>query len=113
MERLLERVVICLDDPRQPGTADAVTRYRRGTTISAPATQWGSGRSMARSDFKLLGGKSVTGRALVIAPGVRYRSLPVDGLAKVEGTSVHHVATESEAQLCRGTPVVAVGDHSC
>ena len=54
-------------------------------------------------------GASVIGRAVVIATGVRYRRLPVAGLAKFEGTSVHYAATQIEAQLCRGHPVVAVG----
>ena len=49
------------------------------------------------------------GRAVVIATGVRYRRLPVADLAKFEGTSVHYAATQIEAQLCRGDPVVVVG----
>ena len=49
------------------------------------------------------------GRAVVVATGVRYRRLPVADLAKFEGTSVHYAATQIEAQLCRGDPVVAVG----
>jgi thioredoxin reductase (NADPH) len=58
---------------------------------------------------KLRDGESVIGRAAVIATGVRYRRLPVADLAKFEGTSVHYAATQIEAQLCRGDPVVAVG----
>ena len=58
---------------------------------------------------RLRDGESVIGRAVVIATGVRYRRLPVAGLAKFEGTSVHYAATQIEAQLCRGDPVVAVG----
>jgi thioredoxin reductase (NADPH) len=54
-------------------------------------------------------GESLIGRAVVIATGVRYRRLPVADLAKFEGTSVHYAATQIEAQLCRGEPVVAVG----
>jgi thioredoxin reductase (NADPH) len=51
----------------------------------------------------------VVGRAVVIATGVRYRRLPLPDLPRFEGTSVHYAATEVEAQLCRGDPVVAVG----
>ena len=51
----------------------------------------------------------VVGRAVVIATGVRYRRLPLADLPRFEGTSVHYAATEVEAQLCRGEPVVAVG----
>jgi thioredoxin reductase (NADPH) len=58
---------------------------------------------------RLRDGESVIGRAVVVATGVRYRRLPVAELAKFEGTSVHYAATQIEAQLCRGDPVVAVG----
>jgi thioredoxin reductase (NADPH) len=54
-------------------------------------------------------GASVVGRTVVVASGVRYRRLPVPGLAELEGISVHYAATLMEAQLCRGDPVVAVG----
>ena len=58
---------------------------------------------------RLRDGESVIGRAVLVATGVRYRRLPVANLAKFEGTSVHYAATQIEAQLCRGDPVVAVG----
>ena len=54
-------------------------------------------------------GGAVTGRTVVIATGVRYRKLPVSGLAELEGISVHYAATLMEAQLCRGDPVALVG----
>src|SRR6202012_1710588 len=54
-------------------------------------------------------GDAVAGRTVVIATGVRYRRLPVPGIAELEGISVHYAATLMEAQLCRGDPVVAVG----
>jgi thioredoxin reductase (NADPH) len=54
-------------------------------------------------------GEPLIGRAIVIATGVRYRRLPVADLPKFEGTSVHYAATQVEAQMCRGDPVVLVG----
>jgi thioredoxin reductase (NADPH) len=54
-------------------------------------------------------GEVLTGRAVVIASGVRYRKLSVPGMSELEGVSVHYAATPVEAQLCRGAPVVAVG----
>jgi thioredoxin reductase (NADPH) len=54
-------------------------------------------------------GATVTARTVVIATGVRYRKLPVPGLAELEGISVHYAATLMEAQLCRGDPVALVG----
>jgi thioredoxin reductase (NADPH) len=58
---------------------------------------------------KLCDGESVVGRVVVIATGVRYRRLPIADLARFEGVSVHYAATQIEAELCRGEPVVAVG----
>ena len=58
---------------------------------------------------QLRDGDSVIGRTVVIATGVRYRKLPVPGLAELEAASVHYAATVMEAQLCQGDPVVAVG----
>jgi thioredoxin reductase (NADPH) len=54
-------------------------------------------------------GGDVSGRAVVIAAGVRYRRLPLANLDRMEGICVHYEATEIEAQECRGEPVVAVG----
>ena len=54
-------------------------------------------------------GGDATGRAVVIAAGVRYRRLPLANLDRLEGICVHYEATEIEAQECRGEPVVAVG----
>jgi thioredoxin reductase (NADPH) len=45
----------------------------------------------------------------VIATGVRYRRLPLARLEELEGVNVYYAATPSEARLCSGDPVVAVG----
>jgi thioredoxin reductase (NADPH) len=54
-------------------------------------------------------GGEASGRAVVIAGGVRYRRLPLANLDRLEGICVHYEATEIEAHECRGEPVVAVG----
>jgi thioredoxin reductase (NADPH) len=54
-------------------------------------------------------GGHASGRAVVIAAGVRYRRLPLANLERLEGICVHYEATEIEARECRGEPVVAVG----
>ena len=46
---------------------------------------------------------------MLVATGVHYRRLPVDGLEAFEGTSVFYAATEIEARVCVGDPVVVVG----
>jgi thioredoxin reductase (NADPH) len=54
-------------------------------------------------------GDALCGRAVLIASGVRYRKLSVPGFSELEGVSVYYAATQTEAQLCAGDPVVAVG----
>lgn len=54
-------------------------------------------------------GTQVGGRALVAATGAHYRKLPVDGLERYEMAGVYYAATELEARMCAGSPVVVVG----
>ncbi len=55
------------------------------------------------------GGESVTTKCLLIATGVDYRRLTVEGCEQFEGRGVYYAATVTEAQLCRGQQVVMVG----
>ncbi|MDQ1459800.1 MAG: thioredoxin reductase [Actinomycetota bacterium] len=80
-----------------------------GARITVPGEAVGLEPLDGTFRVRLRDGESVIGRAVVVATGVRYRRLPVAELAKFEGTSVHYAATQIEAQLCRGDPVVAVG----
>jgi thioredoxin reductase (NADPH) len=81
--------------------------------FGAELTVPGEGSALDPEDgcfrVQLSDGESVIARTVVIATGVRYRKLPVRGLAELEGISVHYAATLMEAQLCRGDPVVLVG----
>jgi thioredoxin reductase (NADPH) len=54
-------------------------------------------------------GTRVGARAVVIATGARYRRLPVDGLADLEGTGVYYAATPEEASRHAGDAVAVVG----
>jgi thioredoxin reductase (NADPH) len=53
--------------------------------------------------------RKVSTRALLIATGARYRKLDVPRLEDFEGAGVYYAATQMEAMLCRGDPVVVVG----
>lgn len=48
-------------------------------------------------------------RAVVIATGARYRRLPVEGLDRFEGATVHYWASPLEARLCSRQAVALVG----
>lgn len=51
----------------------------------------------------------ICARAILVASGVQYRRLPIDGLADYEGNGVYYAATEMEARFCRSTEAVIIG----
>jgi thioredoxin reductase (NADPH) len=70
--------------------------------------------SLARQDDGLFcatldDGIRVLARSVLVATGVQYRRLPLDGLERFEGAGVYYAATESEARYCRNTEVIVVG----
>jgi thioredoxin reductase (NADPH) len=54
-------------------------------------------------------GQRVSTRCLLIATGANYRKLDVPGREQFEGLGVYYAATQTEAQLCRGSEVLVVG----
>jgi thioredoxin reductase (NADPH) len=61
---------------------------------------------------ELTDGRALRARAVVVATGARYRRLPVERLAELEGSGVFYAATEVEAQKCTGAVVVVGGGNS-
>lgn len=59
--------------------------------------------------IRLSDGTEVVARAVIVASGARYRRLAADRLADFEGNGVYYAATEVEARLCIGSPVVIAG----
>jgi thioredoxin reductase (NADPH) len=57
----------------------------------------------------LADGTEVTGSAVVIATGVRYRRLAVPRLEDFEGLGVYYAATQAEERMCWGDVVAVVG----
>jgi thioredoxin reductase (NADPH) len=80
-----------------------------GAQITVPAQAVKLERRDGNHEVTVAEGASVRGRAVVISCGVQYRKLQVPGYERLEGASVYYAATQIEAQLCRGDPVVAVG----
>jgi len=54
-------------------------------------------------------GAEICARAVVVATGVQYRRLPIEGLERFEGLGVYYAATEMEARWCKGGDVYIVG----
>lgn len=88
----------------------AVVQARKfGATFMIPGEAQQLGRVDGHFVVGLTDGVQVEAHTVVLATGVRYRRLDVPGMDRLEGPSVYYAATEFEARLCRGDPVVVVG----
>jgi thioredoxin reductase (NADPH) len=54
-------------------------------------------------------GKRIRTRTVVVATGVQYSRLPIEGLAVFEGAGVYYAATEMEARYCKETEAIVIG----
>ncbi|MFF0341921.1 FAD-dependent oxidoreductase [Kribbella sp. NPDC004875] len=114
----------------QAGLSAAIENYLgfpRGLTGSdlaqravAQASRFGAEMVLARSvvgveargpvhAVLLEGAGEIEARALIVATGVSYRSLDVDGLGDLTGRGVYYGATASEASQVQGDEVYIVG----
>jgi thioredoxin reductase (NADPH) len=88
----------------------AVIQARRfGAELIVPATAAALEEGDGHHIVRLESDEHVGGHAVVIASGVRYRQLNLPREEEFEPTSIYYAATELEANLCRGDPVVVVG----
>jgi thioredoxin reductase (NADPH) len=87
----------------------ALQASKFGARIILPAEVKGLGREHGCYLVNVDGSEDVHTRAVVLATGAHYRRLEVPGIDMLEPSSVYYAATEAEANLCRGDPVVVVG----
>ncbi len=80
-----------------------------GARLAVPAAAVALRSMRGHHEIKLSNGELTTGRTVVIASGAQYRRLDVARLDDFEGGGVFYAATQAEAQLCAGEPVVIVG----
>ena len=62
-----------------------------------------------RVRFTLGGGAEVTAAVAIVAPGIDWRRLDVDGVDELLGRGVYYGAGRGEAALCAGEDVIVVG----
>jgi thioredoxin reductase (NADPH) len=86
-----------------------VQALKFGSRLAVPAAAAALASTPGRHEIKLSNGDVATGRTVVIATGAQYRRLDVPDLDRFEGGGVYYAATQAEAQLCGGDPVVIVG----
>jgi thioredoxin reductase (NADPH) len=80
-----------------------------GARLTVPAAAIELRSEPGRHEVRLSNDDAAHGRTVVIATGAQYRRLDVDRMEDLEGVGVYYAATEMEAQLCAGDPVVVVG----
>ena len=82
---------------------------RFGARLVVPAEAVGLISEDGHYAIELADGSVVNGRTVIVATGARYRKLDLPELERYEGNGVYYAATQAEAQLCAGDPVLVVG----
>jgi thioredoxin reductase (NADPH) len=90
-------------------TRASLQAKRFGARLMVPAEAKTLSRENGHFSIELTSGEVVNGRTLIVATGAHYRRLPVPRLEEYEGAGVYYAATQSEAQMCAGDPVLVVG----
>jgi thioredoxin reductase (NADPH) len=80
-----------------------------GAVLSIPAPVTGVTFNGGYSVIALDGGENVIAKTMLVATGIEYRRLEVEGCARFEGSGVFYAATPNEVQQCRGANVAVVG----
>ena len=66
-------------------------------------------RSNGRYRVRTIEGDYVVGKSVIVAAGVSYGLLDLQGLDKLQGSGVYYSATSIESRLCRSSAVHVVG----
>lgn len=87
----------------------AIQAQKFGARIDSPRRAVGVEATASGIYIKLADSTTITTRAVIIATGAHYRSLPLDRWAEFEGAGIYYAATELEARRCTAAPVTVVG----
>jgi thioredoxin reductase (NADPH) len=80
-----------------------------GARFAVPAQATAIAAEDACYRVRLGDGTALTGRWVVIAAGARYRRLEIPRLEYFERMSIYYAASQAEALVCAGDPIVIVG----
>ena len=80
-----------------------------GAHLTSPCVATSLREEAGHLVIRLSDGTDVAARAVIVASGASYRRLDAARLADFEGNGVYYAATEMEARLCAGSPIVVVG----
>jgi len=81
-----------------------------GVEFRAPVSVLGiTRRESGEQALDLCSGQVVRSRTVLIATGASYRRMPLEDIARFEGSGLYYAATSVEARVCRGTTAIVVG----
>ncbi|MEO0388425.1 MAG: FAD-dependent oxidoreductase, partial [Pseudomonadota bacterium] len=87
-----------------------VQAMKFGTRFAMPVRAAKMHQCSARHfHIELDNGETLSARAVVVATGVQYSRLPLDGLEALEGSGNYYAATETEARWCKDQEVAVIG----
>jgi len=87
----------------------AIQAQRLGARLNAPCEVAGLRVEHGFQVLSLADGSELPARTVIVATGARYQRLSVDDLERFEGAGVYYAATDLEARICSGQPVIVVG----
>ncbi len=87
----------------------AIQAQRLGARLNAPCEVAGFRVEDGFQVIVLADGSEIPCRTVIIASGARYQRLAVAELERFEGAGVYYAATDLEARICGGQPVIVVG----
>jgi thioredoxin reductase (NADPH) len=80
-----------------------------GAQLTTPCKAIGLRERAGHLVVELSDNSEVAGRAVIAATGAHYRRLGIERIDEFEAKGVYYAATDLEARLCAGSPVVVVG----
>jgi thioredoxin reductase (NADPH) len=87
----------------------ALQALKFGTQLSSPCQVVALDTTGQYLRVGLADGTGIDTRAVLIATGAHYRTLPLPRWADFEGAGIYYAATELEAQACDTQPVTVIG----
>jgi len=87
----------------------AAQALRLGARINSPCEVVGLRAEGSFQAVMLRDSSEIPTRAVIVASGARYRRLDVQDLGRFEGAGVYYAATDLEARVCDGRPVLVIG----
>ncbi|WP_206601482.1 FAD-dependent oxidoreductase [Mycobacterium paraense] len=87
----------------------AVQAQKFGAQLNSPNMVTAATANADGLSIKLSDGKELAARAVVIATGARYRTLPLARWNEFEGAGIYYATTELEVRLVAPNPVAVVG----